>query len=514
MRVAGTSPPETDTLVVSVDGVAVQTFTEPPSFEPDYSLRQIDLTPYADGGPHALLFSYNGPTAGIANFLVDNVELFCAPALPSLSIDDAVVTEGNSGTTTARFTVTLSAPSNQTVTVAYTTGTGTATAGGDYVAAPGTATFALGSLTQSIEIVVLGDGLDEVNETFTVNLSSPANATISDAQGVGVINDDDLPPSLAIDNVTVTENAGSALFTATLSAASGQQVTVDYASADGTATATAPFDYTAASGTLTFAPGVTTQPITVPVSYDDMVEPSEVFFVNLGSPVNATIEDGQGVGTINDPPDLIFKDGFESGDLSAWSSSVADGGDLSVSAAAALKSTTFGLQGLVDDTTSIFVRDDSPLNENRYRARFYFDPNDFDPGEAAGFFRIRILIAFNASNQRLITLVLRRQGGAYSIMGRVRRDDGSRADTGFFGITNAPHFVEFDWRRSSGPGASDGQFALLIDDAVVSTLTGIDNDSSPVDFVRIGVMVLKSAAASGTMYFDEFESRRLTPIGP
>jgi hypothetical protein len=85
-------------------------------------------------------------------------------------------------------------------------------------------------------------------------------------------------------------------------------------------------------------------------------------------------------------------------------------------------------------------------------------------------------------------------------MGRVRRDDGSRADTGFFGITNAPHFVELDWVRSAGPGADNGVFRLRIDDVLVSTLGGIDNDNDPVEFAggdddqdgrRFGVDVLR-----------------------
>jgi len=86
------------------------------------------------------------------------------------------------------------------------------------------------------------------------------------------------------------------VFTVTLSAASASTVTVNYATADGTATAGS--DYLATSGTLTFNPGVTTQPITVSVIGDTTVEPNETFFVNLSSPSNATIATGQGTGTI------------------------------------------------------------------------------------------------------------------------------------------------------------------------------------------------------------------------
>jgi hypothetical protein len=106
--------------------------------------------------------------------------------------------------------------------------------------------------------------------------------------------------SLSIDDVSVTEgNAGTtiATFTVTLSPISGQTVTVDFATADGTAT-TADNDYVATSGTLTFTPGTATQPIPVTVNGDTNLEPDETFLVNLSNPVNATITDGQGVGTI------------------------------------------------------------------------------------------------------------------------------------------------------------------------------------------------------------------------
>jgi hypothetical protein len=143
---------------------------------------------------------------------------------------------------------------------------------------------------------------------------------------------------------------------------------------------------------------------------------------------------------------------------------VTDGGDLSVTAAAGLGSTTLGLQALVDDTAGIYVEDSTPQDENRYRARFYFDPNGFDPGETRSAFRTRIFIAFEESpSRRLVAIVLKRQGGAYSVMGRTRLDDNSQADTGFVPITDGPHVIEFDWRRSSGPSANYGSFQLWID---------------------------------------------------
>ncbi|MCG3200065.1 MAG: hypothetical protein GHCLOJNM_04594 [bacterium] len=114
-------------------------------------------------------------------------------ALPTLSIGDVTITEGNAGQSAAVFAVTLSAASGQTVTVGYATANGTALAGSDYVAASGTLTFTPGTLSQNVTVQVLGDTVDEEDETFFVNLSAPVNATIAKAQGIGTIVDDDEP---------------------------------------------------------------------------------------------------------------------------------------------------------------------------------------------------------------------------------------------------------------------------------------------------------------------------------
>jgi hypothetical protein len=243
-----------------------------------------------------------------------NAPLVSVP--PTISINDVTVTEGNTGSVSAVFTVSLSAASAQQVTVQYATADGTATAGSDYTATSGTLTFAPGETSRTITVGVLGDTAVEGTETFVVNLTSPVNATIADAQGVGTILDNDTAPlpTLSINDVTVTEgNTGSvtAVFTVTLSAASAQQVTVQYATANSTATAGS--DYTATSGTLTFTPGQLTRTIAVAVLGDTTFEPDETFLVNLTSPINATIADGQGVGTItNDdappPPTLSIND--------------------------------------------------------------------------------------------------------------------------------------------------------------------------------------------------------------
>ncbi|MFL6260853.1 MAG: beta strand repeat-containing protein [Thermoanaerobaculia bacterium] len=220
----------------------------------------------------------------------------------NITINDVSVTEGNSGTTLATFTVTLSTANSRTVTVDYATANGTATAGSDYVAKSGTLTFAAGTTSQTIAVTVNGDTLNEGNETFNVNLSNATNATITDAQGVGTITDDDLV-SISINDVSVNEgNTGTATanFTVSLSNPSTSTITVTYQTANGTATSGS--DYVAVGATvLTFAPNETTKTVTVTVNGDTLNEGNETFNVNLSLPTGgATIGDSQGVGTITD----------------------------------------------------------------------------------------------------------------------------------------------------------------------------------------------------------------------
>ena len=200
------------------------------------------------------------------------------------------MTEGNTGTKTASFTVTLSAASGQTVTVNYATANGTATAGSDYVARTGTLTFAPGVTSQPVAVTLNGDALNEADETVLVNLSGATNATITDSQATLTITNDDALPSITIGDVSITEgNSGTKIVTLTmaLSAASGRTVTVNYATAN--VTALSGSDYVAKSGTVTFAAGTTTASITVTINGDTSSESNQTFLVNLSSPSNATL---------------------------------------------------------------------------------------------------------------------------------------------------------------------------------------------------------------------------------
>ena len=223
---------------------------------------------------------------------------------PGVSVSNVTVAEPATGTAQAAFTVTLSKAATTPVTIGYATANGTATAGADYTAASGTLSFAPGVTAQQITVPVLRDSLAESSESFTVTLSNPTGATITTATATGTITNTTpavtpTAPTVAVGNVTVAEPAtgtAQAAFTVTLSKASTTPVTVNYATANGTATAGA--DYTATSGTLSFAPGVTSQQIAVPVLLDSAAESNETFTVTLSSPTGATIATATATGTI------------------------------------------------------------------------------------------------------------------------------------------------------------------------------------------------------------------------
>ncbi|MDY0102090.1 MAG: Calx-beta domain-containing protein, partial [Lentimicrobium sp.] len=235
----------------------------------------------------------------------------------SVIVNDVTLAEGNTGTTNFTFTVTLSNPSAATVFVDYTTNDGTASVlDGDYLATNGTLVFAPGQTTQVVIISVNGDLKVENNETFTLNLSNLSaggyDITITDSQGVGTITNDDVA-SITFSDVTANEgNSGTTSFTFTvsMSAASDAAISVDYATANGTAT-TADVDYTAiAATTLTFAAGETSKTVTVLVNGDTKVEADETFTVSLSNLVNngrnVSVTDATGLGTItNDDASTI-----------------------------------------------------------------------------------------------------------------------------------------------------------------------------------------------------------------
>jgi parallel beta-helix repeat protein len=211
----------------------------------------------------------------------------------------------------AIINVTRTGGSFGAVTVNYATTTGgTATDGTDYTGTTGTLTWANGdTANKTFSFPIINDTLDETDETINLALSNATGgATLgSPSTAVLTILDNDNPPNITINNVSVTEgNSGTvnAVFTISLSAASGRAVSVNYATGDNTATQ--PSDYTSLTGSHTFTAGQTTKTVTVAVKGDTEIEPNETFFVILSGATNGTITDSQGVGTITNDDTCSF----------------------------------------------------------------------------------------------------------------------------------------------------------------------------------------------------------------
>jgi acid phosphatase type 7 len=207
--------------------------------------------------------------------------------------------------------------------------------------------------------------------------------------------------------------------------------------------------------------------------------------------------------------DPIFSDGVESGSFSAWSSTVTDGSDLSVSSDSALNG-RFGVQAVINDNNAIYLTDNTPNAEPHYRARFYFDPNSIVMADRDSHY---IFYGYSGAAP-VLRVELRNSKGNYQLRAAARNDSNGWANSAWTNIGDASHFIELDWRAASIAGANDGTLVFWIDGAEVGNLSGIDSDTRRIDSIQIGAVAEIDAGTRGIYYFDAFESRRASYIGP
>jgi serine protease len=256
-----------------------------------YYLQVVAYTAYSGV---TVLGSYTPPSGG-----------------PSLSINDVSVTEGNSGTKSATFTVSLSAVSGSPVTFDIATASGSATSGSDFQALALTnQSIPAGQTSKTFNVTINGDTTVEANETYLVNLSN-ASSSVTDGQGQGTIQNDDVPV-LSINDTSIAEgDAGTKVmtFTVSLNQAGNTAVTYDIATANGTALSGSDYVAKALVGE-SIAAGMTSKTFTVTINGDIAIEPNENLAVNVTNVSGATIGDGRGVGTIqnDEVPRLIVND--------------------------------------------------------------------------------------------------------------------------------------------------------------------------------------------------------------
>jgi hypothetical protein len=283
--------------------------------------------------------------------------------------------------------------------------------------------------------------------------------------------------------------------TNSLQSPEAQQVTVNYAASGPTNTPTAgpsPTPTNTATNTPTNTPAPPTATST-PTSTR----------TNTPAPPTATF-------TATPLPDFIFADGFESGTLAAWSSSVTDAGSLSVASTAALVGGQ-GLRANINDNNAIYVVDETPSAETRYRARFYFDPNSIPMGASDAHY---IFYGLDASNTVVMRLEFGRVSGAYALRAAIRNDASTFTTSSWVTISDAAHIVEFEWRAATAAGANNGVLNFWVDGVQQAAFATVDNDTRRLDRVRLGAVANIDTGTRGVTFFDAFESRRNTYIGP
>ncbi|MBI4142794.1 peptidoglycan-binding protein [Candidatus Uhrbacteria bacterium] len=278
------------------------------------------------------LSSGSNATLGATTVLTYTITDDDAPPTVQFS---AATSSGFEGTSPAQATVTLSAASEQTVTVDYATANGTAASGSDYTAASGTLTFTAGQTSKTADVTIANDTLNEANETFTIAISNPSNATLgATTTHTYTINDDDGSPVIGFSANTSSGSEGTSPVTigVALSVASGQNTTVDYAVTGGTATGGG-VDYSLASGTATITAGATSTNITLTVANDSLNEANETIIVTLTNAVNAGLGTATHTYTITDN-DAGGTVGFSSSASSGSEATTAVSLPISLSAAA------------------------------------------------------------------------------------------------------------------------------------------------------------------------------------
>ena len=148
-----------------------------------------------------------------------------------------------------------------------------------------------------------------------------------------------------------------------------------------------------------------------------------------------------------------------------------DSGDLSVSAAAALAGSQ-GMQALIDDATTIYVRDDGPNAEPRYRVRFHFDPNSITMASGNTHF---IFKGFAGTTTEVLRMEFRQSAGVYQIRASLLNDGSTWIYTNWLTISDAAHFIEFDWRAATAAGANKGGPTLWVDGTPQAEGSGVEN---------------------------------------
>ncbi len=347
--------------------------------------------------------------------------------------------------------------------------------------------------------------LNGTAQTFVIDV--PTNTYADGSILVEIVdtspNNQPVVSEISVEEKTVPTGGGTPTPTPTPTATGTATPTVTAsATATATASATATATFTplpptvTATNTATETPGPSPTSTATPTATNTALPPT-------ATPTPTATPSGG---------DLIFADSFESGNLSAWSSSFTDSGDLTVTGSAAMALTSLGLQAQIDDGTALYVRDDTPASETRYRARFYFNPNSIVMVDTQA---NTLFAAYNASGSVVFTVEILKKTSGYFIRITTINDASTniRIPTNGISLSNSAHYIEAYWGAATA-GQNNGFAYLYLDGTQVALSTALDNDTKSIEYVRLGPESGLDSGTLGTLYFDEFVSHRNSPIGP
>lgn len=175
----------------------------------------------------------------------------------------------------------------------------------------------------------------------------------------------------------------------------------------------------------------------------------------------------------------------------------------------------YGVQAAINDNNAIYMTDNTPNAEPRYRARFYFDPNSIVMADRDSHY---LLYGYDSTAIPILRLEFRYSKGNYQLRAAARNDSNGWANSGWVNITDSPHSIELDWQAATLAGANNGSLSLWVDGGNSgvpnASVSGIDNDTRRIDSIQVGAVAEIDSGTRGIYYFDAFESRRVSYIGP
>jgi len=207
----------------------------------------------------------------------------------------------------------------------------------------------------------------------------------------------------------------------------------------------------------------------------------------------------------------IFKDGFETDDLSRWTSCITDNSLYVIDDAAIVGD--YGMWAFIDDNNPIYCTDDNPKAEINYHARFYFHPKSIPMANSDSH---QLFLGYSGWSTKVVVIEFRKSPfGRYQLRTGTRIDNSTWVYSAWFAIYGYRAYpIELYWKAASGPGSNNGSLTFWIDGLQKAILTSLDNDTRKIDRVRLGAVGGIDTGTRGSYYFDDFKSTRLNYIGP